>query len=197
VALDVYLLRHGETAWTRTGQHTGGTDLPLLPAGEDQARHLGALLRGVEFAGVWSSDMRRARETAALAGFAHPQVTPLLREFDYGQYEGMTTDEIHRRQPGWEIYRDGCPGGESPGRLVARTREFLECLAGQEGRFAVFSHGHFLRALGAMWAALDLEAAARLALDTGAICILHDGDRGRVLQRWNWVPDVVGTSSGH
>jgi probable phosphoglycerate mutase len=197
VALDVFLLRHGETEWSRTGRHTGRTDLPLLPAGEEQARLLGELLRGVQFTAVWSSDLRRALDTAQLAGFEEPRVTAVLREYDYGEYEGLTTHEIHRQDPEWELYRDGCPGGESPTQIQARAREFLACLEGLEGRVAVFSHGHFLRALGVTWADLDIRAATHLGLDTGAICRLHNSDRGWVLQRWNWVPDVVGNRSGH
>lgn len=190
MALDLYLVRHGETAWTRTGQHTGRTDLPLLPEGEAQARALGERLRGIRFAAVWSSDLQRARRTAELAGL-EPSVTPLLREFDYGEYEGLTSDEIRARHPGWQIYADGCPGGESPAGIAGRARAFLARLDGVEGAVAAFSHGHMLRALGAVWADLEIGAAGRLAVDTAAIGVLHDGSRGRLIQRWNWTPDVA------
>lgn len=189
MALDLYLVRHGETAWTRTGQHTGRTDLPLLPNGEAQARALGERLRGTRFAAVWSSDLQRARRTAELAGL-EPHVTPLLREFDYGEYEGKTSDEIWARRPGWQIYVDGCPGGESPAQVAARARAFLAQLDGVEGAVAAFSHGHMLRALGAVWADLDIAAAGRLALDTASISVLHDGSRGRLIQGWNWTSEV-------
>ena len=190
VATDVYLVRHGETAWTRTGQHTGRTDLPLLPEGVEQARALGRLLAGVRLSAVWSSDLQRARRTAVLAGF-EPTVTPLLREFDYGDYEGATSEEIARERTGWQIYVDGCPGGESPQQVAARARAFLAGLDSVEGAVAAFSHGHFLRALSTAWADLDIAVAGRLALDPAAICLLHDGTRGRVIQRWNWVPDLT------
>jgi probable phosphoglycerate mutase len=191
VALDVYLVRHGATEWTHTGQHTGRTDLPLLPEGEEQARRLAELLRGVRFDAVWSSDLGRALRTAELAGFDHPTVTPLLREFDYGEYEGVTTAEIRQARPDWELFRDGCPGGESPAEAAARARAFLVGLAIVDGAVAVFSHGHFMRALATSWVHVDISTAAHLGLDASAVGVLHQGDRGRLIQRWNWVPDVT------
>ena len=195
MATDVYLVRHGATEWTHTGQHTGSTDLPLLPEGEEQARRLGDMLRAVRFTAVWSSDLRRALRTAELAGFPHPTVTPLLREIDYGEYEGVTTEEIRRSHPGWELFRDGCPGGESPAEAAGRARSLLADLAGAGGPVAVFSHGHFMRALATAWVDLDIATAARLGLDAAAVGILHDGERGRIVQRWNWVPDVTAAST--
>jgi probable phosphoglycerate mutase len=195
VALDVYLVRHGATEWTHTGQHTGRTDLPLLPEGEEQARHLGVLLGGVRFDASWSSDLTRARHTAELAGFEHPTVTPLLREIDYGEYEGLTTVEIRRRQPDWELFRDGCPGGESPAEAAARARAFLAGLSGAGGTVAVFSHGHFMRAIAIAWLELDIANGAHLGLDASAVGVLRDGDHGRVIQRWNWVPDVTAAAT--
>ena len=195
MAIDVYLVRHGATEWTHTGQHTGRTDLPLLPQGEEQARHLGELLRGVRFDAVWSSDRRRALHTAELAGFAHPTVSPLLREFDYGDYEGLTTDQIHRERPGWELFRDGCPGGESPVEAAARARAFLAGLAGAEGSVAIFSHGHFMRTLALAWLDLDVSNGAHLGLDASAVGVLREGGRGRLIHRWNWVPDVTAAAT--
>lgn len=186
--LDLYLVRHGATAWTNTGQHTGRTDLPLLPEGEQQARNLGRFLRGMQFAAVYSSDLKRALRTSQLTGFDHPEITPLLREFDYGDYEGMTSSEIWQHRPGWQIFVDGCPGGEAPAEVYARAQSFLARLAGLEGAAIAFSHGHFLRALAVAWVGLDIAAAALLALDTAAVCVLRDGDRGRLIQRWNWTP---------
>jgi broad specificity phosphatase PhoE len=195
LALDVYLIRHGATEWTHTGQHTGRTDLPLLPEGEEQARHLGEVLRGVRFDAAWSSDLLRARRTAELAGFPSPTVTALLREFDYGEYEGVTTADIHRERPDWELFRDGCPGGESPAEAAARARAFLTGLATVEGTVAVFSHGHFMRALAIVWVHADIATGAHLGLDASAVGVLRQGDRGRLIQRWNWVPDVTAAAT--
>lgn len=188
MALDLYLVRHGETAWTHTGQHTGRTDLPLLPEGEEQARRVGEALRGIRFAAAFSSDLGRALRTAEFAGVTRPTVTPLLREFDYGEYEGITSAEIDRRRPGWQIYVDGCPGGETPEQVYARARMFLRLLDGLQGAAVAFSHGHFGRALAVAWTDLGIRAAARLVADTASIGVLRDGDRGRVIQRWNWLP---------
>ena len=185
MALDLYLVRHGETAWSHTGQHTGRTDLPLLQEGEEDARRLGQALSGVQFAAVYSSDLQRALRTAQLAGFQHPQVTPLLREFDYGDYEGLTSAEIWAQRPGWQIYADGCPGGETPAQVYSRAEAFLSWLSGIEGAAIAFSHGHFLRAVAVAWVDLGIGAAARVALDTAAVSVLRDGERGRVIQRWN------------
>lgn len=195
MALDIYLVRHGATEWTHTGQHTGSTDLPLLPEGEEQARRLGELLRDVRFDAVWSSDLQRAQRTAELAGFDHPTVSPLLRELDYGEYEGVTTEEIHRVHPGWELFRDGAPGGESLAGAAARARTFLAGLAGEEGTVAVFSHGHFMRVLALVWLDLALSTGAHLGLDASAIGVLRESSRGRLIQRWNWVPDVTAAAT--
>jgi broad specificity phosphatase PhoE len=191
VAVDLYLIRHGETAWSRAGQHTGITDLPLLPEGEEQARRLGEHLRGVRFAAVWSSDRVRAIRTAELAGLGTPAATSLLREFDYGEYEGLTSAEIRRNRPDWQLYVDGCPGGESPAQVADRARAFLATLEGVEGAVAICSHGHLLRALGAVWLRLPIAVAGSLALDTASAGVLHDGSRGRLAERWNWTPRLV------
>jgi broad specificity phosphatase PhoE len=136
---------------------------------------------------VYSSDMQRARRTAELAGFPDPIVTPLLRELDYGEFEGITTAEIRRRQPDWDLFRDGCPGGETPDQVYARAQAFFSLLEGKEGAVAAFSHGHFIRTLAVAWVGLAIIAADRLALDTGAVSVLIEGDRGRLLRRWNLV----------
>lgn len=189
MALDLYLVRHGGTAWTHSGQHTGRTDLPLLPEGEEQARRLGGVLSAVHFGAAYSSDLQRSLRTAELAGFDRPTVTPLLREFDYGEYEGLTSADIWARRPGWQIYVDGCPGGETPAEVYSRARTFLSGLAGQEGAVIAFSHGHFLRALAVAWVSLEIGAAAGLALDTATVSLLREGDRGPVIQRWNWTTE--------
>jgi broad specificity phosphatase PhoE len=133
--------------------------------------------------------MQRARRTAELAGFQHLVVTPLLREFDYGECEGLTTAEIRLSRPDWELFRDGCPGGETPEQVYARAQGFIQLLAGMEGAVAAFSHGHFIRTLAVAWTELQVTAAARLGLDTAAVSILIEGGRGRMIQRWNLVPE--------
>jgi broad specificity phosphatase PhoE len=133
--------------------------------------------------------MQRARGTAELAGLKDLVVTPLLREFDYGECEGVTTAEIRRSRPHWELFRDGCPGGETPDQVYARAQAFIELLRGKEGAVAAFSHGHFIRTLAVAWTGLQVTAGARLGLDTASVSILIDGDRGRMIQRWNLVPE--------
>jgi broad specificity phosphatase PhoE len=186
--IDIYLVRHGETLWTRSGRHTSRTDLPLLPEGEAQARRLGQRLAGVRFTAVFSSDFQRTLRTAELAGFPAPSRTSLLREFDYGDYEGLTSEQIWAKHPGWRIYVDGCPGGETPAQAYERALTFLGRLDGLEGEVLVFSHGHFGRALAVAWVGLSIAAASCLALDTASLSILREGDRGRVIQLWNLVP---------
>jgi broad specificity phosphatase PhoE len=137
---------------------------------------------------AYSSDLQRARRTAELAGFPDPIVTPLLREYDYGEYEGVTTDEIRRSRPDWELFRDGCPGGETPDQVYSRAQAFLGLLSDKQGAVVAFSHGHFIRTLAVAWIELAVTAAARLGLDTGTVSVLIDGNRGRMIQRWNLVP---------
>jgi broad specificity phosphatase PhoE len=131
--------------------------------------------------------MQRARRTAELSGFPDPQVTPLLREFDYGEYEGVTTGEIRRTRPDWELFRDGCPGGETLDQVYQRAQTFLALLEGRDGAVAAFSHGHFIRILAVAWTGLHISTAACLGLDTASISILIAGGRGRLIQRWNLV----------
>jgi probable phosphoglycerate mutase len=130
--------------------------------------------------------MQRARRTAELAGFDRPEITPLLKEVDYGTYEGLTTTAIHQANPNWELYRDGCPGGETPAHVYARAQEFIDLATERsEGRVLAFSHGHFLRAVAAAWIQVDITVAARLQLDVATISVLRDGERGRVIAMWN------------
>lgn len=182
---DLYLARHGETEWSLNGRHTGSTDLPLTARGEERAIALQPRLAVVDFAAVYSSPMTRALRTAEIAGFSSPTVTPLLCEFDYGEYEGMTSHQIHAERPGWELYKDGCPGGESPEQAYARAREFIDLAARTNGSVLAFAHGHILRAIAVAWMDLGIRAAARVALDVATISILREGDHGRVLQLWN------------
>ncbi len=134
---------------------------------------------------VFSSPMTRARRTAELAGFSKPQITPLLSEFDYGDFEGITSQTIHQTQPGWELFKDGCPGGESPDQVYARAKEFVDLAEASGGRVLAFAHGHILRAVAAAWLSLDIVAARGFQLDVATLSTLRDGDHGRVLALWN------------
>jgi broad specificity phosphatase PhoE len=134
---------------------------------------------------VYSSPLQRATRTAEIAGFPEPQVTPLLREVDYGDYEGMTRKAILESRPGWELYRDGCPGGETPAQVYARAQAFFALVAGVNGRVLAFSHGHFLRAVAIAWMNLDIRSAAALYLDVATLSVLRAGEQGRVLAVWN------------
>jgi broad specificity phosphatase PhoE len=187
--LQLYIARHGDTEWSLNGRHTSRTDLPLLPSGEEQARDLGRQLSGVDFVAAYSSDLHRAEQTAWRAGFENPVVTPLLREFDYGDYEGITSAEIHQRRPGWQLFRDGCPGGETPEQVYGRAQAFIKLLDGLEGAVIAFSHGHFSRALGTAWADLGIDAAVKLAFDTGAFSVLEEDENGRLIKHWNLPPE--------
>ena len=139
------------------------------------------------FDAVYSSPMQRALRTAQLAGFEHPEITDLLKEVDYGRYEGLTSKQIHENDPGWEIYRDGSPDGETPEQIHARARRFIELVTSRqkEGRVLAFSHGHFLRAIAVAWIDAGIAIAARLQLDVATLSILRDGERGRVIALWN------------
>jgi probable phosphoglycerate mutase len=154
--------------------------------GEDEARALRLRLSGIRFEAVFSSPLQRAMRTAEIAGFPNPQLTPLLREVDYGQYEGITTVQIHEQNPGWEIYRDGSPGGETPAQIYARAFEFIRLCESVDGRVLAFAHGHILRAVAVAWLRLDLIVAANLQLDVATLSRLReDPDHGRLLAMWN------------
>jgi probable phosphoglycerate mutase len=138
------------------------------------------------FDAVLSSPLQRAVRTAELAGYPHPRLTPLLREVDYGEYEGITSKEIRARNPGWQLYRDGCPGGETPAHVYARATEFIRLCETIDGRVLAFGHGHILRAVAAAWARLDITAAARLQLDVATLSRLRDDpEHGRLIAMWN------------
>lgn len=184
----IYLARHGETAWSVTGQHTGRTDLPLTAQGEKNARRLGERLAGIAFARVFVSPLRRARRTCELAGFAaDAELDPNLREWDYGAYEGKTPAEIRSGRPGWEIFRDGCPDGESVAQVAARADKMVARLRAAAGDALVFSSGHLLRVLAARWLDLDGVLGRYLFLDTAALCILgYQRTRDEpVIRLWN------------
>jgi probable phosphoglycerate mutase len=183
----IYLVRHGETAWSVAGQHTGRTDLPLTPAGEKRGTQLRERLRGIVFSQVLTSPLQRARQTCELAGLgATARIEPALREWDYGDYEGETTATIRLRRPGWELFRDGCPKGESPESVSKRADLVVDSLRAVDGIVAVFSHGHFLRALAMRWVELPIAEAKHFPLNTAAISLLgfeHASDPAIV--RWN------------
>jgi probable phosphoglycerate mutase len=145
-------------------------------------------LQKIEFDAVFSSPLQRARRTAELAGFPHPQLTALLREVDYGEYEGMTTREIRESRPDWELYKDGSPGGETPAQIYARALAFISMAAAAGGRVLAFSHGHFLRVVAIAWMRLDVTAASTLDLDVATLSLLRDDQRGRLLAMWNAAP---------
>jgi broad specificity phosphatase PhoE len=189
--MELYFMRHGETAWSRTGQHTGKTDLPLTAQGESEARALGALLDGVHFDHVFTSPRQRARRTAQLAGHTHAIEEADLAEWDYGDYNGLKMNEIRALQPAWDIYTDGCPAGESPAQITARADRLIARLTSLRGRVAAFSHGHFARVLAVRWIGLSLGMARHLAVDTASYGVL-DRDpvrdhRARIV-RWNITP---------
>jgi broad specificity phosphatase PhoE len=152
----------------------------------ENAKDLGKKLRAIHFDAVYSSPMQRALRTAEIAGFEHPEVTPLLKEFDYGRYEGLTTKQIRESDPGWDLYHDGCPNGESPVQILARADRFIDLVTSRgDGRGLAFGHGHILRAIAVAWIAADVTVASRLQLDVATISILRDMDHGRVIALWN------------
>jgi probable phosphoglycerate mutase len=184
----VYLARHGETAWTITGQHTGLTDLPLTERGEANARNLGKLIGEVNFAGVFVSPLARARRTCELAGFgARAEVLDDLVEWNYGDYEGKKTVDVRKLRPDWELFRDGCPGGESPAEVGTRADRVIARLRAVDGDTLVFSSGHIFRVLAARWLGLEPAFGRYLLLSTAALCILgyeHDANEP-VIRLWN------------
>ncbi len=183
---EIVLVRHGETEWSLSGQHTSRTDLPLIEAGRRRAAEIGPELAGRRFALVLCSPLRRARETCELAGFGERAViSEQLREWDYGAYEGLTTEQIRRERPDWDLWRDGCPDGEGPAEVCARADRAIEQLRGADGDALVFAHGHILRVLAARWIGMSVEAGSRLALRAGAISVLGFEREIAVLQRWN------------
>jgi broad specificity phosphatase PhoE len=184
----VYLARHGETAWTVSGQHTGLTDIPLTERGERNARRLGERLQGLTFARVFASPLQRAWRTCELAGFgARAEADPDLVEWNYGQYEGRRTADIRQERPGWELFRDGCPGGESLAEVCARADRVIARMRAVEGDVLVFSSGHILRVLGARWVGLDPSAGRCLLLSTATLSVVgYEHDRNEpVIRTWN------------
>jgi broad specificity phosphatase PhoE len=184
------LLRHGETEWSKSGQHTGVTDLPLLPEGEEAARRVAVLLSDWTFDRVLVSPLQRARRTAELAGLGVTAIDEDLAEWAYGEYEGVTTAEIRRQRPDWLLWRDGCPGGESPEQVAARLDRVLVRAerAARDGDVALLAHGHSLRVAGVRWLGLAPSYGAGLVLDTATLSLLGHEHGERAIRRWNAPP---------
>lgn len=185
-AAQILLVRHAATEWSVSGRHTGRTDLPLSSAGREASAQTARRLVGRSFERVLSSPLRRAWETCELCGFgSQAQAIDQLMEWDYGEYEGLTSAEIEQRQPGWSLWRDGCPGGESPSEVAARADAVIASLSTLQGEAVVFAHGHILRVLGARWIEAPPQLGGRLMLSTGAICTLGHEHGTQALQSWN------------
>lgn len=194
MANEIWLFRHGETEWSLSGAHTGRTDLPLTDRGCKRAAVLGRYLSGREFSLVLTSPMRRARDTAARAGYADAaQVEPNLREWDYGDYEGRSTADIRKDRPGWFLWTDGVPNGETIQQVAARARAVIDRVVAVDGDVALFAHGHILRILTACWLGLPPDDGRLFALSTGTISTLGYERETRVISRWN----MTITGAGH
>jgi probable phosphoglycerate mutase len=182
----VYLVRHAETEWSRSGRHTGTTDLPLTGTGRQRARELEPLLAQADFVLVLSSPLRRARQTTALAGFGErAAIDDDLAEWNYGAYEGLTTEQIHQKAPGWMVFSDGAPGGETPAQVGARVDRVIARIQSAGGDVALFGHGHVLRVLAARWLGLPVSAGSQFLLDTGTLSVLSHYRGTPALERWN------------
>ena len=193
--LRLYLIRHGETEWSLSGRHTGRTDIALTRNGESEARELGKRLLGIPFAHVLTSPLRRALQTCELSGLDQvPEMEPDLAEWDYGDYEGLRSADIRMQRPDWNVYRDGCPGGEIPEQVSARADRLLARLRRLEGDIALFTHGQIGSALAARWIGLALGEAQHLTLGTASLSILaldphHPGVP--VISLWNELPGKI------
>lgn len=182
----VYLIRHGETAWSLSGQHTGTTDIPLTEKGRKMAERFQPLATTLSYTLVLSSPMERARTTCDLSGFgAKAQVDQDLMEWNYGDYEGLTTKQIQETTPDWELFRDGCPGGESPEQVTARVDRLIAKIRATEGNVVLFAHGHILRALAVRWVELPIINGCHLMLDTATMSILSDYRGVPTIKQWN------------
>ena len=196
--MEIVLVRHGETEWSRSGQHTSSTDLPLIEEGRRRAAELGPVLAEWEFSLVLTSPLRRARETCELAGFGdRAEICEDLVEWNYGEYEGLTTPQIREQDPSWSLWTDGCPGGEQPAEVGARADKVIERMRSTDGKappsgaadnshnVVAFAHGHILRVLTARWIGLGAAGGARFALKAGAVCVLGFERETEVVQLWN------------
>jgi len=185
----IFLVRHGKTAWSESGQHTSRTEIPLNPEGEQGARGLASSLRGLRFIAIFASPRERARRTCELAGLGQGMaIEPDLAEWDYGAYEGLRSAEITAHRPDWNLFRDGCPGGETPAQVSARADRLLARLRALGGNIALFSHGHFGRVLAARWMDLPVLVGQRLLLDPASLSIFgyeHHDPAAPVVALWN------------
>jgi broad specificity phosphatase PhoE len=182
----VYVVRHGETEWSLSGQHTGVTDIPLTDNGRAVARRLRPVLAEQSFQLVLTSPLRRARETCELAGLgSRAAVEPDLHEWNYGEYEGLTSEQIHDQQPGWMIFRDGCPGGETPKDIGARVDRVIARVRNASGDVALFAHGHVFRVLVARWIGLPPAAGQHFLLDTATLNVLGYYRDSPAVKLWN------------
>ena len=182
----VYLIRHGETEWSLSGQHTGTTDIPLTENGRRVARLLQPVLTKETFTLVLTSPLQRARETCELAGLGESaEIDRDLMEWNYGEYEGLTSQQIHTTRPGWMVFTDGCPGGESPDQVGARVDRVIAKVRAVEGHVALFAHGHILRALAARWLGLQAADGCHFLLDTATLNIMSYYRGIPAVQRWN------------
>ena len=184
----ITLVRHGETDWTRSGRHTGRTDVPLTDVGRRQAEQAGKKLAGHHFDLVLSSPLSRAAETCRLAGLGDGELCDDLREWDYGDYEGRTTKDIRAARPDWVLWRDGAPGGERPDDVGRRADRVIAVLRSRPGDAVLFAHGHVLRVLAARWVGLSPEGGSRLALDPATISVLGYERETSVIRLWNEEP---------
>ena len=189
MAMQIFLIRHGETAWSLTGRHTGRTEVPLTGKGERDAANLRERLEKIPFTSVLTSPRQRARRTCELAGFGAVARTETdLQEWDYGDYEGRTTADICQQRPGWNLFADGCPQGESVEEVSHRADRLLSSLRSKDGTVAVFSHGHFLRALAVRWIELAVREGRHFALGTASWSVLgfeHPNSDVPVISLWN------------
>ncbi len=182
----VYLIRHGETEWALNGRHTGSTDIPLTDNGRAVARRLAPVLANVKFDLVLTSPLQRARETCELAGLgAQAQSDGHLVERNYGAYEGLTPQQIRALNPQWLVFRDGCPGGESPDQVGVRADRAIARARACQGHVAIFAHGHFLRVLGARWIGLPASGGCHFLLDTATLCVLSEYHGNPAILHWN------------
>ena len=192
--MKISLARHGQTAWSLEGRHTGRNDIALTLEGEGEAKKLGLRLQSLQFGKVLTSPLQRAKRTCEIAGYAaRAEIVPDLMEWNYGEYEGLRSSEIHARRPDWHLFRDGCPGGESLNDVVLRADRVIAKLKSATADTLIFAHGHFLRVLAVRWIGIPPEAGARLSLASGSLSLLgvdpHSGDP--VIERWNDVSHLT------
>jgi broad specificity phosphatase PhoE len=194
---EIVLVRHGQTEWSRDGRHTGRSDIPLTEHGREQARTLGPALQERSYELVLTSPLSRAVETCREAGLGdEAELDADLVEWDYGEYEGLTSRQIRAGRPDWSLWGDGCPGGESPADVGKRADRVLARVAGLEGDAIVFSHGHFLRVLASRWVELEPSAGSKLGLDVATLCVLgHEHETDRVIRVWNAPLDLTQSRS--